>query len=79
MSNRKTWSWTDDSSVLRNRTTVLNRELDEAELRIKVLEELIHEERKDTQYYRRLFITASRKLDALRDWLDVQRPPSTKE
>ena len=79
MSNRKTWSWTDDSSVLRNRTTFLNRELDEAELRIKGLEELLREERKDAQYYRRLFITASRKLDALRDWLDVQRPPSTKE
>lgn len=79
MSNRKTWGWTDDPSILRNRVTFLNQDLDTAEARISDLERVLIEERKDTQYYRRLFITVSRKLDTLQDWLNFQRPPSTKE
>ena len=65
MSNRKTWAWTDDSSILRNRITVLNRELDEQELEIKKLRLLLDDEHRTSQQYHRTLLSISSKLSKL--------------
>lgn len=68
MSNRKTWAWTDDPSILRNRITILNQELDAAEATQDRMTNVIEQTLRDNMALRRRQAQILRKITALQTW-----------
>ena len=68
MTRHKNWKWTDEPAVLRSRVTMLARELDEADERIKSLEATMKERLKSDTKNMRLSMDVDTKLRDLSEW-----------